>query len=214
MEKQNKKNQDTLVKSVCMIVAVLAFIGGFALSSELKERIYRSNENNKKTNDDDVVAAAQSLTVLGFDQNYIDSDDQYRLILGTYAGNNDSYFTLQYGNALNEVKMIRYYYDNDNTEEYTLQFNQDVVDVYLAAFSSDPTLNSVLFLLDNGDVAYGFVDELSSELPTYTIIDSLSNIVKFYSANNCNAENYECNETTLAQSTDKTIYDLYYYIVK
>ena len=214
MEKQKKKNQDTLVKSVAMIVAVLAFIGGFALSSELKERIYRSNNKSKEVNDDVVSAGSGfGFKTLGFDNKLVDSDNDYNLILGTYAGNSDSYFTLQYGESLNEIKLIRYFYDSDDTQEFLLQFNQDVIDTHLASFADNPTLNSVLFLLENGDVAYGLVDDLASDLPTYTTIDDLSNVVKFYHAINCNIEN-ECNETTLAQSTDKNIVDLYKYIVK
>jgi len=199
-----------------MIIAIIAFIGGFVISGELKERIYMSKKNKSANdNNEEVVSATKtsSSLILGFDSNLIDSDGKYNLILGTYAGNNDSYFTLQYGKSLSEVRLIKYFYDKDDTQEYILNFNQNVVDVHLASFAEDPTLNSVLFLLENGDVAYGLVDELADETPSYTTIDSLSNIVKFYHAINCNVEN-ECFETTLAQNTNKQIFDLYTYIVK
>lgn len=216
MEKQKKKNQDSLIKSVSMIVAIIAFMGGFIISGELKERIYKSKKTtSNNSSEDEVVSAAKSSSssILGFDSNFVDSNNRYSLVLGTYAGNNDSYFTLQYGNSLNEVKLIRYTYDDENTQEYTLNFNENVVDVDLAAFASNPSLNAVVFLLDNGDIAYGLVDELASETPSYTTIDTLSNIVKFYHATSCDIENM-CVETTLVQNTDKDIFDLYNYIVK
>ena len=215
MEKREKKNQDSLIKSVTVIIAIIAFIGGFAISGELKERIFRSKRSTSTSNsEDEVVAATKSINgILGFDSNHVVSEGSYNLILGTYAGNNDSYFTLQYGNSQNEVKLIRYYYDNDDSQEFTLNFNEEVVDVHLASFAEDPSLNAVLFLLENGDVAYGLVDELANSVPTYTIIDSISNVVKFYRAINCSSDN-ECYETTLAQNLDNKIFDLYSYIVK
>lgn len=215
MEKQKKTNQDTLVKSIAAVVAIIAFIGGFVISGELKSTIYKSNDKKNNKSDDDVVSAskASDFSVLGFDKRYIDSDSDYSLILGTYAGNSDSYFTLQYGNSLNEVKVIRYFYDKADTQEFLLEFNQDVIDIHLASFANDPSLNSVIFLLENGDISYSLVDELASSLPTYTTIDSLSKIVKFYHALNCTDDN-KCNETTLVQDSSKNIYDLYNYIVK
>ena len=138
----------------------------------------------------------------------------YELTLGTYAGTGDSYFTIEYGNTKSELKIVKYFYDNDSTQEYTLDFVSNVVDVYSAIFN-DAEQNVIIFLLENGDICYSFVNEIANNnsYASYNTINEISNVVKFYRGNACNNVTGVCELTTFAQTKNGTIYDLSNYVL-
>ena len=79
MDKKEKKKNDaqgTLVTAFIVVVVTIGFIGGFVLAGDLKERIYRANNNEKTTNisDDIYIAGGTTNKTLGFDEKYVDSN--------------------------------------------------------------------------------------------------------------------------------------------
>ena len=217
-KKKNKDTQSFLVTSFIAVVAVLCFIGGYAISNEISERFTKIDKNSREEDSSSVVIAGGSLgnKTLGFDEKYVETNDlkNYELTLGTYAGTGDSYFTIEYGNTKSELKIVKYFYDNDSTQEYTLDFVSNVVDVYSAIFN-DAEQNVIIFLLENGDICYSFVNEIANNnsYASYNTINEISNVVKFYRGNACNNVTGVCELTTFAQTKNGTIYDLSNYVL-
>ena len=195
----------------------MAFIGGYELASNLKERIYRANEKEKTVESDDIYTASKQKDKLyGFDEKYVisNNDADHSLKFGTYSGSNGSYFTIAYGETNNSLVVVKGNYENDETQEYTMSFAGKVVDVYYGQFKNDPNYSALFYLLDNGDVCYSYIEDMvkDSEYGFYTTIENLSKIVKFYNGESCDTETNVCGTTTYAQANDGIIYDLSDYI--
>lgn len=220
MEKGKKKEtQNTIITIFLFAVVAIGFIGGFVLAGDLKERIYRANkkETTIVANDDIMAAGVKGDKTLGFDEKYVQSDEDldYIIDFGTYAGSTDSYFTIEYGDRKNELKIVRYNYDDsDESQEYTMSFVNNVVDVYFGQFNDDPQYNALFYLLENGDVCYSIIEDmvLTNSYGSYYSINELSNIAKFYNGSGCSPVNGTCKSTTFAQARDGKIYDLGKYI--
>lgn len=214
MEKTKKDAQGAIIKVFVLAAVTLGFIGGFALSGELKERFYRAGDSTKKTTEssDVMIAGGTGNKTLGFDEKYVVSNDDldYTVNLGTYAGSTDAYFTLEYGSTNKDLKVTKYSYNNGESQEYTMSFVGNVVDVFLGQFNDDPNSNALFYLLENGDVCYSLIEEmvLNNKYGSYYTINDLSNVVKFYNGNSCNPETGSCKSTTFAQSKDGKIYNL------
>lgn len=219
MEKKKKETQDFLVTSIVVVVVVIGFIGGFVLAGDLKERMYRASEKNDSSSESgDIVIAGggEGNKTLGFDEKYVESDAllDYEITFGTYAGSTNSYFTVNYGEKKNELKITKYNYDNAESQEYTMDFAGNVVDVFLGVFNDDPNNNALLYLLDNGDVCYSLIENMvkNDQYGYYTSVESLTKVAKFYKGNACDPETEMCKSTTFAQTVDGKIYDLNQYI--
>lgn len=220
MEKDKKVKQEqtkSILTVFLVLVIALGFIGGFELASDLKERLYRiDNGSETKESDDIAIAGKQGNMILGFDEKYVESDEDldYQLNFGTYAGSNGAYFTVGFGNTKNELVVNKYFYDSEESQEYTMSFAANVVDVHYGQFRNDPNYSTLFFLLDNGDVCYSLIEDMvkDNEYGFYTTIENLSNIVKFYNGDSCDPELGTCNSTTFAQANNGVIYDLNNYI--
>ena len=216
--KSKKDEKGFLVSAMVVAIASIGFIGGFVLSGELKERVYRATDKNSSTESSNISKAGKTLSnkTYGFDEKYITSekDLDYYYEFGTYAGSEDAYFTIEYGISKSELKITRYFYDLDDSQEYTLNFTNNVVEVFLGGFDNDPNKNILFYLLDNGDVYYSYVNNLANraEYGSYDSISKLSGVVKFYKGNSCDPETNSCNSTTYAQTNDGKIYNLKEYL--
>lgn len=219
-KKETKETQNFLVSAMVVVIAAIGFIGGFVLAGDLKERIYRANDNNKSTSEESssivIAGGSKERNTYGFDEKYVVSDAllDYSISFGTYAGSTDSYFTVEYGDAKNSLKITKYFYDSQESQEYSMNFSRNVVDVFLGSFDNDPQYNTLFFLLDNGDICYALIEEIvqKDDYGSYISISDISNVVKFYKGNSCDPVNGGCKDTTFAQTMDGKIYDLIDYV--
>ena len=219
MEKGKKKDtQNTIITVFLITIVTIGFIGGFVLSSELKERVYRAGQKDEttSTSDDIMAASVKGNKTLGFDEKNVESDEDldYYIDFGTYAGSTDSYFTMEYGDSKKDLKIVKYNYNDEKSQEYTMSFVRNVVDVYFGQFNDDPQYNALFYLLDNGDVCYSIIEDmvLTNSYGSYYSINELSDIAKFYNGSSCSPVSGTCNSTTFAQAKDGKIYDLNKYI--
>lgn len=217
MESKINENQGGIVKAFLLMVVVLGFIGGFVFSGDFKNLLNNFKKEEEKTESSDVFTAAiKDNKTLGFDDKYVvtNVDADYEIDFGTYAGSTDLYFKLGYGNSKKDIKVSRYNYDNEDVQEYTLTFTNAVVDVYFGQIDNDPDNNIIFYLLDNGDVCYSIVEDMvqKDSYGTYTQIDNLHDVVKFYNGNAC-YEDSDCTSTIFAQTKNGKIYDLAYHVI-
>ena len=215
----NKKNTNLSV--FILIAAIIAFIGGYALSGELKDRTFRINGENKveTTSDDVKIAAGDTLgnKTLGFNENLVVTDDynqEYNIILGTYMGVDDSYFDIQYGTNKNEIVFIKYSNNEEDSQYFLLPFESRVVDIHLSTFDMNTELNTIFFLLEDGTVEYMLIEDAieRNDFRSFGKLEDLTNIAKFYEGTSCEVDSPICTKTAFAQSIDGKIYNLYSYV--
>ena len=219
MEKSKIDNQGSIIKVFICIALVIGFIGGFVIADDLKERFIRAVPSKSTNESSDILTAGiKNNRTYGFDERYIDTDTnlEYKIDFGTYAGSSDIYFTLGYGDVNSNLVVTKYSYDNENVQEHTLSFVSNVVDVFFGRFDDEPLNNTIFYLLENGDVCYSLIEDMIKleSYGTYNTITDVRNVVKFYSGESCNEETLSCKSTTLAQTKDGKIIDLSSYIVK
>lgn len=223
--KRQTRPQDILITAVIAVSAAIAFMGGFVLSGDLSKSYYKTKNKTADVEENGEVGIAAAViggqkgagTTLGFNENYVVSGQEYdyNFDLGTYAGLNDAYISLNYGDTKSEIKVSKYYYDNENSEEYVMNFNKMVVDVHMATFNMEPEYNAILFLLDDGTVEYMFA-ETAMEFDNYVTqgrVVGLENVAKFYEGTSCEKGTPICSKTTFAQTIDGKIFNLYDYII-
>ena len=137
MEGKKKNNsRDSVLISLLIVVAVITFIGGYALSGDLSERSFRATKTDDTKKEvvviDDVVRGRTTPTVdtLGFKKGNIVSvlEKKYEVNFGKYELNAKTYFDLTYGDTNKTAKLVRHD-SNGEFEEFLLDFNYDVVDI-------------------------------------------------------------------------------------
>lgn len=224
MEKTKTKVKTNNVKNSSISVfilsaAIIAFIGGFALSGEIKDRTYRINNNEEEKEKVEIenidIAGGKMIgnTTLGFNENMVVTDDdnrEYNVLLGSYMGVNDSYFDIQYGNTKNEIAFVKYSESADDSQYFLIPFEHKVVDIHMSTFDMNTELNTIFFLLEDGSVEYILIEDAieRNDFRSFGKIEELSNIVKFYEGTSCESGTLNCTKTAFAQSTDGRIYDL------
>lgn len=222
MEKNKKRTQDYLVAPIIVVAAVIAFMGGYVLSSDVSKSFNKINNSNNDEKEDEfsgisIAGTTLNGSTLGFKDRYIvDKKDgeEYNITLGTYVGVNDSYLNLSYGESKKEILLTKYLYTNEETNEYELSFDKDVVDVHMSSFELSPSLNTIFFLLEDGTVDYMLVEDAieTNDFKIYGTL-KLRNIAKFYDGTICTNDNKECEKTCFAQTVDGKIYNLEEYVV-
>ncbi len=220
MEKKKREAQDAIIKSIVIVVAVIAFIGGFVLSGDLKERVFRAKSRNESDDNGFILTAGgttKKSNTLGFDQKYIvgDSENQYDVLFGTYSGLNGNYINIEYGNTKSQLNLVEHSYDGQTEKDHLVTFSANVVDVHMSTFDLDSDLNTIFVLLDSGKVEYIMIeDAMTTETyKSYGTLD-LDQVIKFYEGTNCDRESDYCIKTAFAQTANGNIYDLYEYIKK
>lgn len=222
MEKNKKRTQDYLVTPIIVVAAVIAFMGGYVLSSDISKSFNKINNSNNNKNEDEfsgisIAGSTLNGSTLGFKDKYVvgkNDDEEYNIILGTYVGVNDSYLSLSYGDSKKEIVLTKYLYTNEETNEYELSFDKDVVDVHMTSFEVSPSLNTIFFLLEDGTVDYMLVEDAieTNDFKVYGTI-KLKNVAKFYEGNICTNNNRDCEKTCFAQTVDGKIYNLEEYVL-
>lgn len=216
---KSNNNQGSIVKAFLLMTAIIGFIGGFVLAGNLKDISYKAGVTKSNDESSDIYTAAlKGNKTFGFDDKKVeaDGDYDYTIDFGIYAGTTNIYFTYEFGDAKNELEVLRYNYDNDDVQEYTLTFASNVVDVFFGQFDYEPSNNTIFYLLENGDICYSLVEDMVKEdvYGTYTTIEDIKGAVKFYNSKVCDDDTSACSSTTLTQTKDGKIYDLGDYITK
>ncbi len=215
----NTKNSN--VSTFILIAAIIAFIGGYALSGEIKDRTFRIKNNEKENiiSDDVQIAGGNQLgnKTLGFNENLVVTDNynqEYNVLLGTYMGVNDAYFDIQYGTSKNDIAFVKYSNNEETSEYFLLPFESKVVDLHMSTFDMNPNLNTIFFLLEDGTVEYMLIEDAiaRNDFRSFGKLEGLTNIAKFYEGTTCEVDSSVCTKTAFAQSIDGRIYDLYNYI--
>ncbi len=222
--KLKRKTQDSLVTSIIVVAAVIAFIGGYALSADLQHSYFNLTSNEKDSISGVQIAGASiggsklAGSTLGFNENNVvsDVDYDYNLDLGSYSGITNSYLNFEYGSTKSEIKVTRYYYENNGSDEYIIPFNKNVVDVHIANFEMNSDYSVALYLLDDGSVEYTLLEKAiaNSDFSTPTKLTDINNVVKFYDGTACESGSPICRKTVFVQNSNGEIFDLYDYIVK
>ena len=228
MEKTKTKTKSNNVRSSSVSVfilsaAIIAFIGGFAVSGEIKDRLFHYNDRDKEikiVESEDIDIAGGNLVgnkTLGFNENMVvteDDDREYNVLLGTYMGVNDSYYDIQYGNTKAEIAFVKYSEFADDSQYFLIPFERKVVDIHMSTFNMNTELNTIFFLLEDGSVEYILIEDAieRNDFRSFGKIEELNNIAKFYEGTSCETDSVNCTKTAFAQSTDGRIYDLSNYI--
>ena len=199
MEK-TKKPQEKLVLSFIGIAAGIAFLGGTAYGESYNARKIGNVTNY--VSDEEVVPAGYNngKSTLGFNEYniiYDENEYNYTFILDNYAGLDDSYFEVRYGDDKSTINLVRNY----------------IKDSFVAGFGDSNEKDSIFFILEDGSVEYILVERAvkNDDYRTFRI-DGLDNIAKQYNSNACSDTTLECKRTVLVQSMDGTIYDLEKYV--
>ncbi|MBR1386066.1 MAG: hypothetical protein IJ568_04480 [Bacilli bacterium] len=223
-EKKKNNSRDTVLVSLLVVVAIMTFLGGYAISGELSERSFRaSNTNNTKDEvisvPDDIVRGLPVPTIdtLGFKEGDVVSieDEKYEVNFGRYVASSSSYYDIKYGDKTSIIKLVRHD-SNGEFEEFLIDFSYDVVDVFVSSFGNTNKYDTIFFLLDDGSVEYILMRDAiaNNDFTSYGTLPNISNIAKFYNGNVCDSEGNNCIKTVFVQSTDRSIYNLYDLIVK
>ncbi len=211
------KGQDTLLLAIIGIIAGIAFVGGVAYG-ENNYKIFSRGVSTVAKADEKIVPAGygSQLDTLGYDEYNIIYDENaytYSLALDSYAGLNDSYYDVKYGQEKNTIILSKYFLADGKTENHQLSFDKPVVDSFVASFGENNDKDSIFFILEDGSIEYILMGRAmkNDDYRTFKIND-LKNIAKHYNANACSDENNACVRTVLVQAMDGTIYNLANYI--
>ena len=209
MKKKKNSTQESLITVVILSAAIIAFIGGYVLSSGLTTRdFYTINYSN----DDEVVSADTSLSRdLAFDENNLydrDINYKYDISFPTLSVNENTYLETKYGTNGYEV-VVEKYVDGALVNEYRLEFDTQVNDI-LAHKGVDESKDVIYYLLANGTVEYTLVDDLIANdyLRTNGRLTEAENVVRFINGTACNKDTGICDEVIFGQTKDGLLYNM------
>ncbi len=209
MKKKKNTTQESLITVVIMAASIIAFIGGYVLSSGLTTRDFYSINY---VNNDEVVSADTGLTGdLAFDENNLydrDINYKYNISFPTLNVNENTELKTEYGNNGYEV-VVRKYVDGVLSKEYKLEFDNQVNDI-LAHKGVDESKDVIYYLLANGTVEYTLVEDLMTNdyLRTNGRLTEAENIVRFVNGTACNKDTGICDEVIFAQTNDGLLYNI------
>ena len=222
MAKKEKKKCN-IVLNICiglllaLFVCIIAFICIY--SANLK---VRSEEENKTEEIEDNAKSESTSYSLNFDTSNISNGGENSYTLADYSGTIDvsldetgKVATLSYNRStLSNTYLLNW--DLTGVEEgvlesQTITFNGKVNDVLFSGIGQDATGDTILFLMEDGTIAYIPVyQSLTTNgvegLKTYQTMSNITDIVKFYTANVTSGTSSSV--TVLAQTKDGTLYDL------
>ena len=209
---RNKKSrpQDSLITMIITTASIIAFIGGYVLSSGLTTKNFYSVKYIEK--EDDIVSANGSLTDdLSFNENNVydrDIDLVYSISFPTYTLDENTNYTIEYGNSNYEIVLGKNV-DNNLEKEYKIEFDLKVVDVAVIDTDNNEK-DAVLYLLEDGTIEYTLMSDAIEKdfVRTNGRLNEAINIVKFINGKTCNKETNLCEKAIYAQSIDGMLYNL------
>lgn len=97
------------------------------------------------------------------------------------------------------------------SKEYNLSFTKNVTDIVYSDYGLDTTYGTLLYLFEDSTVEYTPIIDaaVKGEIKSYGQVSGLTNIVKFYTGVSASSKGEVGSfYTTLAQSSDGTLYDV------
>lgn len=202
---------------LALFICIIAYIGVYSANWKVhsEERIKAEESGNN-------TESESSSYSLEFDNSNISNGGENSYTIADYSGTIDvsidetgKVATLSYNRkTLSDTYLLNW--DLTGVEEgvlesQTITFNGKVNDVLFSSIGQDATGDAILFLMEDGTIAYIPVyQSLTTNgvegLTTYQTISIIKDIVKFYTANV--ASGTSSSVTVLAQAKDGTLYDL------
>ena len=208
-EAKTTTTKDSLITVIITAASIIAFIGGYVLSSGLTTKnFYSINYNDDK--DDEIVASDAPLTKdLSFNENNIYDRDynlHYKVTFPKYVIDENNYLTVEYGNSNYEV-VVKNVKGNELLYEYKLEFDSKINDIEILL---ETEKNAILYLLEDGSIEYTLIDDLLENdfLRTNGRINEATDVVKFVNGTSCNKSTQQCKDVIYAQSSSGMIYDI------
>lgn len=224
---ENKKSKTGLHVFVGILLGIIICGGvvfatyelGYLTFNGKEEKV--DTENDNATHNDQTEEDATSSS-LEFDTSNIKNGGESSYTLANYSGTinisideTGKVATLSYNRAtLSNTYLLNW--DLTGVEEgvlesQTITFNNKVNDVLFSGIGQDRTGDIILFLMEDGTIAYIPVYQTLSTngaegLATYQTISNVKDVVKFYTANVTSGTS--SGVTVLAQTKDGTLYDL------
>ena len=220
MEKKEKKKKN-IGLNICiglllaLFICIIVFVSIY--SADYKLHVERNNKTDESQKVEDTT-----INSLDFDTNNVSNGSTNSYTLANYSGTinisideTGKVATLSYNRAtLSNTYALNW--DLTGVEEgvlesQTITFNNKVNDVLFSGIGQDRTGDVILFLMEDGTIAYIPVYQTLSTngvegLTTYRTISNVKDVVKFYTANVTSGTS--SGVTVLAQTKDGTLYDL------
>ncbi len=220
MEKKEKKKKN-IGLNICIGLLLALFICIIVFVSIYSADYRLHVERNNKTDESQKVENT-TINSLDFDTNNVSNGSTNSYTLADYSGTIDiaidetgKIATLSYNRA-NLSNTYTLNWDLTGVEEgvlenQTITFNNKVNDVLFGSIGQDATGDVILFLMEDGTIAYILVYQTLSingveGLTTYQTISNIKDVAKFYSANATSGASSSV--TILAQTKHGTLYDL------
>ena len=202
---------------LALFICIIAYIGVYSANWKVhsEERIKAEESGNN-------TESESSSYSLEFDNSNVSNGGENSYTIADYSGTIDvsidetgKVATLSYNRkTLSDTYLLNW--DLTGVEEgvlesQTITFNGKVNDVLFSGIGQDATGDAILFLMEDGTIAYIPVyQSLTTNgvegLTTYQTISIIKDIVKFYTANVTSGTSSSV--TVLAQAKDGTLYDL------
>ena len=224
---ENKKSKTGLHVFVGILLGIIICGGVVFATYELGYLTFNGKEEKVDTENDNATNNDQteedtSASSLEFDTSNIKNGGESSYTLANYSGTinisideTGKVATLSYNRAtLSNTYLLNW--DLTGVEEgvlesQTITFNNKVNDVLFSGIGQDRTGDIILFLMEDGTIAYIPVYQTLSTngvegLTTYQTISNVKDVVKFYTASVTSGTS--SGVTVLAQTKDGTLYDL------
>ncbi|HIR59627.1 MAG TPA: hypothetical protein IAB38_06205 [Candidatus Onthousia excrementipullorum] len=224
---ENKKSKTGLHVFVGILLGIIICGGVVFATYELGYLTFNGKEEKVDTENDNATNNDQteedtSASSLEFDTSNIKNGGESSYTLANYSGTinisideTGKVATLSYNRAtLSNTYLLNW--DLTGVEEgvlesQTITFNNKVNDVLFSGIGQDRTGDIILFLMEDGTIAYIPVYQTLSTngaegLATYQTISNVKDVVKFYTASVTSGTS--SGVTVLAQTKDGTLYDL------
>lgn len=198
---------------ICVVVSLSLYANDYIKfkDSDKEEKVENNTENEDNTTNS-----------LEFNANNINNGNTNSYTLANYNGTinitvdeTGKNVTLSYNRkTLSDTYLLNWdltSVEDGVMENQTITFNNKISDVVFSGIGQDATGDTILFLMEDGTVAYIPVYQTLTTngiegLTSYKTISDLTDVVKFYTANVTNG--VSSSVTVLAQTKDGTIYDL------
>ena len=224
---ENKKSKTGLHVFVGILLGIIICGGVVFATYELGYLTFNGKEEKVDTENDNATNNDQteedtSASSLEFDTSNIKNGGESSYTLANYSGTinisideTGKVATLSYNRAtLSNTYLLNW--DLTGVEEgvlesQTITFNNKVNDVLFSGIGQDRTGDIILFLMEDGTIAYiPIYQTLSTNgvegLTTYQTISNVKDVVKFYTASVTSGTS--SGVTVLAQTKDGILYDL------
>ena len=198
---------------ICVVVSLSLYANDYIKfkDSDKEEKVENNTENEDNT-----------INSLEFNANNINNGNTNSYTLANYNGTinitvdeTGKNVTLSYNRkTLSDTYLLNWdltSVEDGVMENQTITFNNKISDVVFSGIGQDATGDTILFLMEDGTVAYIPVYQTLTTngiegLTSYKTISDLTDVVKFYTANVTSG--VSSSVTVLAQAKDGTIYDL------